>query len=148
MSTKKSKKIKTPNYHAMVFAAIIIVMSMLFLNRETTQYVDIAQRRNDFSRSVRTGSLDLEAIQTGYEQYSQDMERLGEMSRLGSVLAELDQSGIGQICNCIIVYSTRMLVLYMCFFILRELYWQAQIIWSNINRIKKAQKEKRKKSLD
>ena len=146
MATKKSKKIKTPNYHAMVFAVIIIVMSMLFLNRETTQYVDIVQRRNDFSRSVRTGSLDLEAIQTGYEQCSQEMKRLGEMSRLGMVIAELDKSDIGQICNCIIVYGTRMLVLYMCFFILRELYWQAQIIWRNLKHIKA--QEKRKKSLN
>lgn len=142
---KAEKKIRTPNYHAMAFAAIIIVMFMLFLNRDTEQYLDIVQRRGQVANSVKAGNLDIEAIQVGYEQCAQDMQSLSESGKLGHVLADLDRSGIGQVTAYILVYGTRMMTLYMVYFIIREMVLQMQIIWYNL---KNKATRKQKKSLD
>ena len=135
MAKKNNKQtLQAPNYVAMLFAVIILVMFFIFINTELTMYMDIVTKRNSVADSVRTGSLDLEAIQRGYEECASDMDALKVKSQLGNVLADLDQSRMGQVGNWLLTNFLRLSALYMVYFILSELWKQVKIIWFNLQR--------------
>lgn len=123
-----TRKIKTPNYHAVLFAIIIIAMFVAFVHVETSTYAEIVMRRNENAELLKWGTVDMAEIEREAMLCNEEMEKLKNRSPLGKLMVELDKPG--NCWNYIIVHGTRVLVMYCIFYIVRDLFRQVRL-WIN-----------------
>lgn len=123
---KATNKIKTPSIHAMVFAAIIILMFFVFIHVETATYLGITERRDQNAEDLKWGTADIEEIQKGAEQCANDLEELSTKSTLAKTLVKNDEFWLGRVLNFLIVYGSRWIAAYCAVY----------IVWDGIRFVK------------
>lgn len=115
---KAIMKIKAPNMHAMVFAAIIIAMFFAFMSIETSMYKDISDSRWRNAWNLMRGDTEFCDIEREAEQCAQNLKELSNRSPLGHLLAKYDGSQLGRVGNYFIVYGSGWVVIYCVFYII------------------------------